>query len=48
MYKNDPCVFMADVFSKEKRSYIMSRIRSKNTSIEKIAYKSLRAIRLEF
>lgn len=33
---------MTDVFSKEKRSQIMSRIRSKNTAAEKIAFRYLR------
>lgn len=33
---------MADVFSKKKRSDIMSRIRSKNTGIEKTVFSYLR------
>jgi DNA mismatch endonuclease (patch repair protein) len=33
---------MPDIFSKEKRSAIMSRIRSKNTGIEKAAFSFLR------
>lgn len=33
---------MADVFTKKKRSEIMSRIRSKNTSIEKLVFSYLR------
>lgn len=33
---------MADVFSKEKRSEIMSRIRAKDTGIEKTAFSYLR------
>ncbi|OGI34302.1 MAG: hypothetical protein A2259_05090 [Candidatus Moranbacteria bacterium RIFOXYA2_FULL_43_15] len=32
---------MADIFSKEKRSEIMSKIRSKNTSIEKAVFREL-------
>lgn len=31
-----------DIMSKEKRSYTMSRIRSKNTGIERIAFSELR------
>ena len=33
---------MADVFTKKKRSEIMSRIRSKNTNIERGVFKELR------
>jgi len=33
---------MADVFSKEKRSEIMSKIRGKNTKIELIVFRDLR------
>lgn len=33
---------MVDIFSKEKRSEIMSKIRGKDTSIEKLIFKSLR------
>jgi len=33
---------MADVFTKEKRSEIMSRIRSKNTKAEVLVFKELR------
>lgn len=39
---------MADVFSKEKRSEIMSSIRSKNTEIEKIAFRFLRKNKIHF
>lgn len=39
---------MADVFSKEKRSEIMSRIRSKETGIEKIAFAYLRKNKIHF
>jgi DNA mismatch endonuclease (patch repair protein) len=33
---------MADIFSKKKRSEIMSKIRGRNTSIEKIVFRQLR------
>lgn len=36
------CFWMADVFTKEKRSEIMGRIRSKNTGLEKDARKMFR------
>lgn len=39
---------MADVFSKKKRSEIMSRIRSKNTCIEKAVFSYLRRQRIYF
>ena len=39
---------MADVFSKEKRSQIMSRIRSKNTDAEKSVFRFLRASGIYF
>ncbi len=32
---------MADIFSKEKRSWIMSRIRSKNTGLERVVFRAL-------
>ncbi|NTW23021.1 very short patch repair endonuclease [Candidatus Falkowbacteria bacterium] len=39
---------MADVFSREKRSDIMSRIRSKNTGIEKLVFSYLRKNKIYF
>jgi len=39
---------MADCFSKEKRSEIMSRIRSKNTKAEKIVFGELRRRNIYF
>jgi DNA mismatch endonuclease (patch repair protein) len=39
---------MADIFTKEKRSDIMSRIRSKNTEIELVVFKFLRAHDVRF
>lgn len=33
---------MADIFSKEKRNEVMSKIRSKNTSIETLVFRELR------
>src|SRR3989338_5385892 len=39
---------MVDIFSKRKRSEIMSRIRSKNTKIEKLVFSRLRADRIYF
>ncbi|HOX41108.1 MAG TPA: very short patch repair endonuclease [bacterium] len=39
---------MADMFSPEKRSEIMSRIRSKETQAEKIVFKYLRANKVYF
>ena len=39
---------MADVFSKKKRSWIMSRIRSKNTSIDIMMRDMLSDARLKF
>ena len=39
---------MADVFSKKKRSWIMSRIRSKNTSIDIMMREMLSDARLKF
>ena len=39
---------MADVFSKEKRSEIMSLIRAKNTGIEKKVFSYLRKNRIHF
>ena len=39
---------MADVFSKKKRSEIMSSIRSKNTGIEKAVFSYLRKRRIYF
>lgn len=39
---------MADVFHKEKRSEIMSRIRSKDTLIERTVFKFLRKSRVYF
>jgi len=39
---------MADIFSKEKRSWVMSRIRGKNTKVEKIFEKVLRKNKIKF
>lgn len=39
---------MADVFTKKKRSEIMSRIRAKNTGIEKIVFSYLRKQKIHF
>ncbi|MCL5675759.1 MAG: very short patch repair endonuclease [Patescibacteria group bacterium] len=39
---------MTDIFSKKKRSSVMSRIRSKNTLIEKTVFKYLRKNRVYF
>lgn len=39
---------MADVFNSSKRSEIMSRIRSKNTEVERIVFKYLREKNLYF
>ena len=39
---------MADIFSKKKRSWIMSRIRSKNTSIDITMREMLSDARLKF
>ena len=39
---------MADVFTPEKRSYVMSRIRSKNTLIEKKMVQLFRQYKLKF
>ncbi|OGH75106.1 MAG: hypothetical protein A3F22_01645 [Candidatus Magasanikbacteria bacterium RIFCSPHIGHO2_12_FULL_41_16] len=39
---------MSDVFSKEKRSEIMSRIRAKNTGIEKTVFSYLRKRKVYF
>lgn len=39
---------MADVFSKEKRSEIMSKIRSKNTKAERIVFRYLRSQNIHF
>lgn len=39
---------MTDIFSAEKRSWIMSRIRSKNTGIEKKTKRMLRSHRIRF
>lgn len=39
---------MADVFNEEKRSEIMSKIRSKNTVAEKIVFKYLRQEKIYF
>ena len=39
---------MTDIFSKEKRSWIMSRIRGKNTRIEIITRNILRSNKLKF
>lgn len=39
---------MPDIFSKEKRSDVMSRIRSKNTKVELVVFKYLRAKKIYF
>lgn len=39
---------MADVFSKEKRSLVMSRIRGENTKIEIMVRRMLRSARIRF
>ena len=39
---------MADIFSKEKRSEIMSRIKGKNTSLEREVFRLLRARGIRF
>jgi DNA mismatch endonuclease (patch repair protein) len=39
---------MPDIFSKAKRGEIMSRIRSKNTKVERIVFRYLRAKRIYF
>ena len=39
---------MADIFSKEKRSWVMSRIKGKNTKIEKLFEKALRKEKIKF
>ena len=39
---------MADIFSKEKRSWVMSRIRGKNTKIEITTRNMLRSNKLKF
>ena len=39
---------MADVFTKEKRSQVMSLIRAKNTGIERIAFSFLRREKIYF
>jgi DNA mismatch endonuclease (patch repair protein) len=39
---------MADVFSKEKRSEIMSKIRSKNTKAEVLVFRELRRLGIYF
>jgi DNA mismatch endonuclease (patch repair protein) len=39
---------MADVFTKEKRSWVMSRIRSKNTKPEKMVFSMLRKQKIYF
>jgi DNA mismatch endonuclease (patch repair protein) len=39
---------MADIFTKEKRSEIMSKIRSKNTKLELVVFKFLRLHRVHF
>ena len=39
---------MADIFSKKKRSEIMSKIRSKNTKVEKLIFKELRRKKIYF
>lgn len=39
---------MADTFTKEKRSDIMSRIRSKDTGIEKLVFRHLRKKKIYF
>ncbi len=39
---------MADIFSKEKRSEIISRIRPKNTKIENLVFSALRSNKIYF
>lgn len=39
---------MTDIFSKEKRSEVMSKIRGKNTSVELLVYRYLRRNRVYF
>lgn len=39
---------MSDVFTKKKRSWIMSRIKSKNTKIENTFAKKLRKLNIKF
>jgi len=39
---------MADIFTKEKRSWVMSRIRGKETKIEKIFEKEMRKNKIRF
>ena len=39
---------MADIFSPQKRSWIMSRVRGANTSLEKIIFNHLRRNRIYF
>ncbi|OGL99052.1 hypothetical protein A2304_02810 [Candidatus Uhrbacteria bacterium RIFOXYB2_FULL_57_15] len=39
---------MSDIFSKEKRSEVMSRIRSKNTKVERIVFSFLRKEKIHF
>ena len=39
---------MVDIFTKSKRSWVMSRIRGKNTSIEKLVVRELRRHKLRF
>jgi len=39
---------MTDVFTKEKRSWIMSRIRSKDTKIENLLAKEMRKAKIKF
>lgn len=39
---------MPDIFTKEKRSEVMSRIRSKNTKVELVVFKYLRAKKIYF
>jgi len=39
---------MADIFSKEKRSEVVSKIRSKNTKIEKLVFRELRRNKIYF
>lgn len=39
---------MADIFTKEKRSEVMSRIRSKNTTVERLVFAYLRKKKLYF
>lgn len=39
---------MFDVFTKKKRSWVMSRIKSKHTKIEQVLQKALRKVRFKF